>query len=803
MKVVDASRVWGGMGVQYVVVLGAICLSAAAWAEEGADVRVDVRGAGSEAKFRVIERFSGAGNGAGGRSELPSALGLSVRPALPAAIAEAIAEEKWDVAALLLDKTGVEDPAEVFLAGYLDWRAGRPAEALAHFDVDESIGLLEDYRLYFGGRAAFDAGDYHRAALYAAGVPADSLLFGRSLMLMGESLLETGTSSDLERAVLTGELYLRKYASGRSAREARWLLARAHEASGAWESAAEAYEAVIREAPLSSEAAEAGRRLEVLGPKLSDGWRARIANPPPELRLRRYRALFEAHRSRSLVDELSGDLEAWAQGSEERCEALYMIAKSHTKMRAHEDGGEWYQRLLEECEEPRDRLRALYLGGRGFWNTGKRAEAKAWFERIWTEHPEHSFADDAMYFTARILRTEGREAEANAQLRAQVEAYPSGDMAKDAHWLLVRQMLAAGEHREAVEYVDGLEGTGEDDLYSEGRLAYFGGRALEAQGSLEQALGRYRQVASDHPLSYYGLLALNGVARLDARGAEGGRRRAGPICAREDEKACEFLPRVGPGEITIDEGIRGDAHFARGVELVRLGLRKLAEGEFREVRGAHAGDETSLWSLAYLLDAAGGYPISHDIPRRHIEGWRQGYPLGAGDAQWRVAFPTPFERLVVKAAREQSLDPALIWAIMREESGFEPTVESWARARGLLQLMTATAESVAGSAGVEGYEASRLFEPEVNIAVGAAYMRELADQLEGHPALVIAGYNGGYANVARWLSERGELALDLWVEDIPYGQTRKYTKRVLASYWTYKWLYGESRVPRLGFELPK
>jgi soluble lytic murein transglycosylase len=78
-------------------------------------------------------------------------------------------------------------------------------------------------------------------------------------------------------------------------------------------------------------------------------------------------------------------------------------------------------------------------------------------------------------------------------------------------------------------------------------------------------------------------------------------------------------------------------------------------------------------------------------------------------------------------------------------------------------------------------------------------MRDLGDKLGDHPALMIAGYNGGHGNVSRWLDERGDLPLDLWVEDIPYGQTRKYTKRVLSTFWTYNWLYSESRVPRLSF----
>ena len=84
--------------------------------------------------------------------------------------------------------------------------------------------------------------------------------------------------------------------------------------------------------------------------------------------------------------------------------------------------------------------------------------------------------------------------------------------------------------------------------------------------------------------------------------------------------------------------------------------------------------------------------------------------------------------------------------------------------------------------------------PKNNIALGAAYLGRLARTYAHHPLLVIAGYNGGQGNIKRWLDARGDQPMDLWVEDIPYDQTRNYTKRVATSYWRYRWLYGEKPV---------
>ncbi|MCA9562702.1 MAG: transglycosylase SLT domain-containing protein, partial [Myxococcales bacterium] len=82
-----------------------------------------------------------------------------------------------------------------------------------------------------------------------------------------------------------------------------------------------------------------------------------------------------------------------------------------------------------------------------------------------------------------------------------------------------------------------------------------------------------------------------------------------------------------------------------------------------------------------------------------------------------------------------------------------------------------------------------LFRPEVAIELGAEYLHSLSEHFDSHPMLVIAGYNGGFGNVDRFIRENGRLQMDQWVEEIPFSQTRDYTKRVLMTYWIYHWLY--------------
>jgi soluble lytic murein transglycosylase len=117
--------------------------------------------------------------------------------------------------------------------------------------------------------------------------------------------------------------------------------------------------------------------------------------------------------------------------------------------------------------------------------------------------------------------------------------------------------------------------------------------------------------------------------------------------------------------------------------------------------------------------------------------------------------------------------------------------------------MEGTANDMARLTGRGSVRASELFDPDINIELGTQFMKTLGDRYGDHPCLVFAGYNGGHGNVNRWLRERGQLELDLWVEEIPYEQTRHYVKRVTMSWWVYRWLYVADRLPSVDLDLPE
>lgn len=161
-----------------------------------------------------------------------------------------------------------------------------------------------------------------------------------------------------------------------------------------------------------------------------------------------------------------------------------------------------------------------------------------------------------------------------------------------------------------------------------------------------------------------------------------------------------------------------------------------------------------------------------------------------------LRFPTPYYDTVSTLAEAQHLDTALVYAIMRQESAFQTDSRSTANALGLMQMLPTTAKEVAGKLGVKFKEENDLFNPELNIRLGTGFLRSLLDKFKGNRVLAIAGYNAGPSRAKQWASERACLETDIWIERIPFKETRDYVQRVLsyAPIFEFQWIKDATQV---------
>jgi soluble lytic murein transglycosylase len=230
------------------------------------------------------------------------------------------------------------------------------------------------------------------------------------------------------------------------------------------------------------------------------------------------------------------------------------------------------------------------------------------------------------------------------------------------------------------------------------------------------------------------------------------------------------------------------AALARPEILLEADLREHALAEldrlFPRVRGL-----ADRLALAELYGDAGNDHRAQRLMMEAYEGALARLPTDGEAEVWWHAWPLPWPDDVRElAANGGGVEPALVYSVMREESGYRPSALSVAGARGLLQLMPETAARLARQAGLPQPSPESLFDPRVNLDLGSRYLAQLLARFGGRASAAIASYNAGPHAVARWL-EGSALADDEWVEAIPYEQTRAYTKRVLRSLHAYRVLY--------------
>lgn len=209
---------------------------------------------------------------------------------------------------------------------------------------------------------------------------------------------------------------------------------------------------------------------------------------------------------------------------------------------------------------------------------------------------------------------------------------------------------------------------------------------------------------------------------------------------------------------------------------------------------------------ARVLGGAGAVPLLMDLLRDCAKNGDPGQARGCTDQleergvfrvgragllpQARLEYPPAYPTAVLHAAERESLTAALLWAIMRQESIYQKNARSKAGAIGLLQLMPFTASRLNGSQVTEG----ALTEPDLNVRLGAAYLRGLLKEFKD-PRAAMAAYNAGEDAVRRWLKDR-PVVDDVWVEMIPYRETRDYVKQVYSIWRRYEALYGSGSAGR-------
>ncbi len=546
---------------------------------------------------------------------------------------------------------------------------------------------------------------------------------------------------------------------------------------------------VSTRAPMSSAGRDAEARIAQILAELPRARRRALAEPSPEDAFHRATALAGAMRFRE-AEQAFGDVAARTRDGELECRARMGQGRAIYYRRQRRRAAEHLARVARECEAPDVRAWAYYLAGRGFHSAGEDDLSLAQYARLEEQVPEHSLADDARYRAALIDIDRGDDDSATARLTSLPDDYPRGDMRGRARFMLAWRARQNGDPAGALLQLDAMvsEGIGEDREDLAGRGNYWRGRVLAQMDRNDEAIDAWTSVVRDAPLSYYAQQALVRLEEADEASATAARALLG----ERGDRAIRF-----PWRDELDS-----VSFTRALELLRVGDVDRAARELTWLEEHTAEDVDELrWIHAALLDRVGDHPRAVFLTRRQLNGFMDRPPAGAHFARWRIAYPRAYANAIVSATEESPVPPELVFAIAREESSFRPDAVSVAHAYGLTQLLVPTAQRFSRRLNLRA-TASTLQDPVVNVRIGAAYMGWLWERYEENPVVLPSAYNAGQGATDRWLRERPGQALDEWIEDIPYDETRRYTRRVLQTWGIYTWL-DRGVLPELRATLPR
>jgi len=640
---------------------------------------------------------------------------------------------------------------------------GKHADAVKLLDkLEDDLPLMRELIAKARAQAALVAGPHDRAAEWFASRPQPSqwLIAAEAYEKAGDTararamcdrVLATDkrARSQEERARAMRMRILRvKESDGAAAPDARWLAVNALDEATAT-AASELIDKLLKPAPLMQE--ELVARAHVL----SDAGRADDA----------IKAVERAQASKGNVSGV--DL------CRAKAEAYYKARTRYT------EAAQFYR----TCSQMGGAHAAedAFLSARAFSRADRDADAMAAFNFVMNHHTKTTWADQAEFHIARTHALAGRSKDAAHAFDEYLKHFPHGHEKNEALRYRAIAHLVAQDYKAARKQLEDLAG-GTDDLVLQARWTNLAAFAALKDGDRTHALARWAEVARSRPLTWPALVAR---ARLQQNNAS--------------------LP------ITIEPAETGEPPEALVVELPppvdllhRIGLDSDAEEALREreatVVGASKGRGTEALCAAYAKLDRGKrrYQISLQIPAQLLTT----APGPKNRWAWECAYPRPHKEHIREREASSKLPPDLLWAVMRQESAFDAEVVSPARAVGLLQLMPETAKVVASGANMT-HEEPWLTRPPHNIALGALYMRELLDKLGNDVALASGAYNAGPDAIQRWRGRAKGQTLDVFVETIPFLETRGYVVRVMGNLARYGFMdRGDGGVPQISLDLP-
>ena len=444
---------------------------------------------------------------------------------------------------------------------------------------------------------------------------------------------------------------------------------------------------------------------------------------------------------------------------------LYRIARGlHLKDR-NEEAKASYQEFLKEFPDTEEaRLALKHLA-----NLSDSKDSIKYYDKAIATFPD--IAPDILLQKAKLLEKMRSETSASQVHQFLLDKYPESDTTAEYRWQVAKKLAKEGELEKAWVWAGKIiENNPDSDVAP--KATFWVGKWAQQLGKTQDAQKTFRYLLNTYPQSYYAwrsasILGMdvgdfNDVWQLNPEVVEPQIRFAPPAGSEQFQELYQLgkdkeAKMLWESETGTKEELTVNEEFTDGLLL-------LNKKEYIQAIG-------KIWSLKL-----------RDKPEDK-EDWQI---LRQRPDYWQALFPFPYQEVILQWSRKRKLNPLLVTSLIRQESRFEKEIRSSAGAVGLMQVLPSTGEWVAGKINLQDYS---LTDPKDNVTLGTWFFKFTHQEYNNNSLLAIASYNAGPGNVSKWLKEYGWDDPDVFVENIPFPETKGYVESVFGNYWNYLLIY--------------
>jgi soluble lytic murein transglycosylase len=652
-----------------------------------------------------------------------------------------------------------------YMTGYSLLRLGKTEEAKVYFERSAADSLTGDAGL-FQLMLILDANGDNRELLLLTGRLLDRFPYSpqrqEALLLRGKAFLETGLY------LKAGEMLTDILHNGlASPHKALWLLAKSQEPSGKITEAFQTYKTLYLEHPQTPFADKAWAEMERMKKEHRKNF------PPITRREQINRAgLMMANRMyKDAVAYIQG-IKPYGLSKSEKSALLLSLGTAYGKLGQSDKA----VNAVKDAAALRDkttRPEALYHLAKIYWNKDDEEKTRELCEQIIKESPSNEQAAQARYILARMDESKGRKKEAVEKYDKIAAIYPSAKITEECLWHAALLAYITGDFPGAEKRFERLAARNHNTAPM---ARYWLINSMRAQG--KNADEQQNLLATKYQTSYYAYLSANPEMFREPADTNGPDAALGEAASAR----IETLAATRIKEPRLDER---NAWLLKSSRAWRdMGFDDTAKTLLGSMAGTLPPDSAYWLAREYykarcnscatkLLDAV---KMDEVAPEDMELVMLMLYPV----VQWDA---------LLREANSAGVDPFLVLSVIRQESRYDPDALSSANAHGLMQLIPSTAERTGAKIGMTGITVDKLREPEINLRLGTRYLADIIKSENGALPFALGTYNAGPKFIEKLKQRLPTDDLGLFIEQIPYQETKDYVKKVLRNYLIYRRLY--------------